>query len=156
MRRLVLVSVPFKRDGWFPEVPANMDQMGPVHAEPMKQSPVYELYACVAPRVEDWPVLLTKIGDLLRREYDWAAEAAEVTAPTLLVVGDGDAVRPEHVVEFFGLLGGGLRDAGWDGAQRTAARLAVLPGFTHYDVLTSPAPAPAVTPFLDAPAPPSA
>ncbi|MEV0170518.1 hypothetical protein AB0I00_05235 [Streptomyces sp. NPDC050803] len=53
------------------------------------------------------------------------------------------------MVEFFALLGGGLRDAGWDGTGRPAARLAVLPGTTHYDVLTSPLLAEAVRPFLD-------
>ncbi len=69
----------------------------------------------------------------------------------MLVLADADAVRPEHIAEFFGLFGGGLRDAGWDGSARPAARLAILPGATHYDLLASPLLAPAVTPFLDAP-----
>ena len=33
--------------------------------------------------------------------------------PTMLVFGDSDMYRPEHIVEFYKLLGGGLRDAGW-------------------------------------------
>ncbi len=74
----------------------------------------------------------------------------QLTAPTLLVYADADSVRPHHIVEFFGLLGGGLRDAGWDGAHRPVSRLAVLPGHTHYDVSTSPALTPAVIGFLDA------
>jgi pimeloyl-ACP methyl ester carboxylesterase len=53
VRRLVAVSTPARRDGWFPEVVAQMDQMSAAAAEPMKQSPVYELYARLAPRVED-------------------------------------------------------------------------------------------------------
>ena len=69
----------------------------------------------------------------------------------MLVLADADAVRPEHIAEFFGLFGGGLGDAGWDGSARPAARLAILPGATHYDLLASPLLAPAVTPFLDAP-----
>jgi hypothetical protein len=57
------------------------------------------------------------------------------------------------MVEFFALLGGGLRDAGWDGSGRPAGRLAVLPGTTHYDIFTSPAlPAP-VLDFLESPTP---
>jgi pimeloyl-ACP methyl ester carboxylesterase len=28
----------------------------------MKQTPMYQLYASVAPKPEDWPVLLTKLG----------------------------------------------------------------------------------------------
>jgi hypothetical protein len=68
----------------------------------------------------------------------------------MLVFADADSVRPAHIVEFYGLLGGGLRDANWDGSLRSSARLAVLPGTTHYDIYASPALAPAVTSFLDA------
>ncbi|MFE5560215.1 alpha/beta fold hydrolase [Streptomyces sp. NPDC056544] len=153
VRRLVLVSTPCKRDGWFPEALASMSQMGPQLAEPMKQSPVYDLYSRLAPRLQDWPVLLTKIGELLRQEYDWSAEVAAIKAPTMLVFADADSVRPAHMVEFFELLGGGLRDAGWDGSGRPTGQLAILPGATHYDIFASPALAAAITPFLDAPVP---
>ena len=149
VRRLVLVSTPCRRGGWYPEVLAGMAQMGPRAAEPMKQTPLYELYSRIAPRVEDWPVLLTKLGELLGREYDWSAEVAAIEAPTMLVVGDADSVPPAHAVELFGLLGGGQRDAGWDGSGRPNARLAILPGTTHYDIFASPALAAAVIPFLD-------
>ncbi len=151
VRRLVLVSTPCKRDGWYPEVVAAMERMDPQAAETMKQSPMYELYSRVAPRVQDWPVLITKMGELLGRDYDWSAETATITAPTMLVFADADAVRPAHIVEFFGLLGGGQRDAGWDGSGRPTAQLAILPGTTHYDIFASPALAAAVIPFLDAP-----
>lgn len=151
VRRLVLVSVPAKRDGWYPESLAGMDQMGAVLAEPMKQSPMYEVYARVAPRVQDWPVLLDKTGDLLRQDFDWSADIAKITAPVMLVYGDADAIRPAHIVEFYGLLGGGLRDANWDGSARPVARLAVLPSHTHYDIFASPDLVAAVLPFLDAP-----
>jgi pimeloyl-ACP methyl ester carboxylesterase len=60
VRKLVLVSTPFKRDGWYPEIRAGMEQMGPQAAEPMKQTPMYQLYASIAPKPDDWPVLLTK------------------------------------------------------------------------------------------------
>jgi len=70
VRKLVLVSTPFRRDGWYPEVLAGMDQMGHAAAEPMKQTPMYQLYSSVAPRPEDWPVLLTKLGGLLGQDYD--------------------------------------------------------------------------------------
>jgi pimeloyl-ACP methyl ester carboxylesterase len=150
VRCLVLVSVAARRDGNHPEVVAAMGQLGPEAAEPMKQSPIYAHYAQVAPRPEDWPVLIGKVGELLKVDYDWTEEVAGITAPTMLVFADADSIRPEHIVELFGLLGGGLRDAGWDGAHRPAARLAILPGTTHYDLLSSPLLAPAVIPFLDA------
>jgi len=56
---------------------------------------------------------------------------------------------PDHVNELFRLLGGGLRDPGVDHAHQPVARLAVLPGRTHYDMLDAPGLVPAVLPFLD-------
>ena len=153
VRKLVVVSTPFRRDGWYPEVLAGMEQMGPEAAEPMKGTPMYGLYASIAPRPEDWPVLLTKLGELLKRDYDWSEEVEAIEAPTMIVVGDADSVRTAHAVEFFELLGGGRADAGWDGSGRPNARLAILPATTHYDIFSSPALASAVTPFLDAPTP---
>ena len=150
VRRLVITSFPCRRDGWFAESLAGMDQMGSQMAGMMMHSPVYESYAQIAPRVEDFGVLLDKTGELLRRDYDWSADVAAITAPVMLVFADADAVRPAHVVEFYGLLGGGLRDATWDGSQRPVARLAVLPGQTHYDIFGSPALPAVVSAFLGA------
>jgi len=146
--RLGVISMPFKRDGWYPEVLIAMEQMGPEGAEGMEHSLLFQLYPGV-----DWRGLFTKLGELLRRDYDWSQDVAALKAPTMLVFADADAVRPAHVVEFFGLLGGGQKDAGWDGSGRPTAQLAILPGFTHYNLLSSPALATVVTPFLDAPMP---
>jgi pimeloyl-ACP methyl ester carboxylesterase len=147
--RLVLVSTPFKRAGWYPEMEAAMAAMGPEVAEPMKQSPMYEVYMRIAPRVEDWPFLVTQLTELLRIAYDWRAEAHGLSMPVLLVAGDADGMPPRHVVEFFELLGGGQRDANWDRSGMTPHRLAILPGATHYDINVSPALAAAVSGFLD-------
>jgi pimeloyl-ACP methyl ester carboxylesterase len=147
VRRLVLVSIAIRRDGNHPEVIAAFDGLTVAAAEPMKQSPLYRHYAQVAPRPEDWPVLIGKTGDLLRDDYDWTDEIAGVRAKTMLVYADADSVRPDHVAEFYGLLGGGLGDPGWDGSH-PGNQLAVLPGTTHYDVLMSSLLVPAVNGFL--------
>ncbi|MFI0794878.1 alpha/beta fold hydrolase [Micromonospora rubida] len=148
VRRLVVVSAPCRRQGWYPEVLAAMDTQDERTGERMRGTPPHELYARVAPRPQDWPALWVKTGELLRREYDWSAEAAALALPTLLVFADADSIPVGHVAEFFGLLGGGHRDAGWDGTDRPTSRLAVLPGLTHYDIVTSPALPAAVIPFL--------
>ncbi len=148
VRKLVVVSEPFRRDGWYPEVLVSMAQMGPAAGEQMKQSPLSQLYPNV-----DWAVLFTKLGDLLRKDYDWSKEVAAIEAPTLIVFADADAVSAAHVMEFFGLLGGGRKDAGLDGSGRPPVQLAVLPGLTHYDIASSPSLASVVIPFLDAPVP---
>jgi pimeloyl-ACP methyl ester carboxylesterase len=153
VRKLVIVSTAFKKDGWYPEVAAGMAQMGAAAAEHMKRTPMYDLYARIAPRPADWPVLLDKLGALVRPDYDWTSDVAAIKSPTLLVYGDADAVRTSHAVQFFELLGGRKRDGGWDGSGISSARLAILPGLTHYNVFSSPALAAVVTPFLDAPLP---
>jgi len=143
VNRLVVVAKTMSRDGWFPEVLAAFDAMGPATGEGMKQSPLAGMYPHI-----DWGVLFGKLGELMRKDYDWSAQVAEITAPTLLVFADADSVRPEHMVEFWKALGGGLRDAGVSGAERPAAQLAVLPGLTHYDIGASPKLAAAVAGFL--------
>jgi pimeloyl-ACP methyl ester carboxylesterase len=153
VRKLVLVSVPFKRAGWYPEVLAAMAQSGPESAEALKQTPMYQAYSKIAPRVEDWPVLMTKLGELLRRDYDWSSEVAAMKVPTMLVVGDADSVRTAHAVEFFELLGGGKHDAGWDGSGMPSARLAILPATSHYNIFNSLSMVSAVIQFLGAPMP---
>ena len=104
----------------------------------------------VAPRVADWPVLLDKVGDLTRQDYDWTESVPAITAPAMLVYGDADSISTEHIVEFYRLLGGGLRDGNWDGSTRPASRLAIMPGHVHTDLLEAPGLAAAVISFLDA------
>jgi len=149
VRKLVAVSAPFKRNGWYPESLAGMDQMGAHIAPHMLQTAMYEQYARLAPRPDDWAQLWDKMGDLLRQDYDWSVEIAALSMPTMIVVGDADSFAPAHAAEFFALLGGGQRDGGWDRSGVTAHRLAILPGTTHYDIFMSPLLPATVTPFLN-------
>ena len=151
IERLVLVSTVFKRNGWYPEMRAGMDAMGPETAGFLMQSPMYEAYKQIAPRVADWPVLVGQLVEALKIDYDWSAEIPKLKPPVMLVIGDADGIPPSHTVEFFELLGGGKRDAGWDRSGMTHHRLAILPGLTHYDINVAPALSAAVIPFLDTP-----
>jgi pimeloyl-ACP methyl ester carboxylesterase len=150
VRELIVVSTVFKRDGWYPEILTAMAQLGPAVAEQLKPSPPYQVYSRIAPRPADWPVLVTKMGNVLRKQYDWSKDIAAIKSPTMLVFGDADSIPPEHMVEFFKLLGGGQKDGGWDGSGISNARMAILPGVTHYNILSSPALVPTVKLFLDA------
>jgi pimeloyl-ACP methyl ester carboxylesterase len=150
VRRLVVVSVAFRRDGSYAEVVAAFDQFGPGMADMLGRSPLGEVYRRSAPRPEDWPVLVAKTAEMLHEDYDWGAEVAALTTPTLVVFADADSIRPDHMIEFYGLLGGGRQHGGVDGSGRPPSQLAVLPGLTHYDISMSPALPVAVTPFLDA------
>jgi pimeloyl-ACP methyl ester carboxylesterase len=148
VRKLVVVSIPVRRDGWYPEVRAQFDVMGRAAFEQLKHSPMYQGYSEVAPDPDAFPTLMDKTGDLQRQPYDWSDEVREMTAQTLLVYADADAIPVSHIAEFYGLLGGGQRDANWDGSQRPAAQLAVLPGLTHYDIFIAPQLASTVDGFL--------
>jgi hypothetical protein len=65
--------------------------------------------------------------------------------------GDADAVRTAHAEQFFEILGGGKKDGGWDGSGISNARLAILPGLTHYNIFKSPTLVSTVASFLGSP-----
>ena len=122
--------------------------MGPDTASFLMQSPMYEAYQRIAPKVADWPILVAQVAELLKVDYDWSDDIPKLAMPVMLVIGDADGLPPSHVVEFFRLLGGGLRDANWDRSGMTPHRLAILPGVTHYDINLQPSLSAAVIPFL--------
>ncbi len=149
VRRLVLVSAGFSQDGFYPEMIALQAQMSGARTDEMKATPLYESYAAIAPHPEDFPRLLDRMGELMRQPYDYADDAKGLRMPVMLVYGDSDMFRPEHMVEFYHLLGGGLRDAGWMRENMSQNRLAIIPGQTHYDIFASAALVPTVLPFLN-------
>jgi len=149
--KLVVVSTPFRRSAFYPEILAQQGQVGAASADAMKQTPMYQLYSRLAPRPEDWPRLLDKIGEAMKQDFDFSREIAGLRATTLIVAADADIFPPAHAVEMFALLGGGQRDGGWDGSGRPKSRLAILPGLTHYTIFSAPALAATVIPFLDEP-----
>jgi pimeloyl-ACP methyl ester carboxylesterase len=136
VNRLVVISAAMKHDGSFPEVNAAFDQMN-AHASQVaaniKGSPLGQMY----PEV-NWESLLRKIAEMESQDFDWSEAIKQIKSPTMLVFADSDSIRPEHVVAFYKALGGGQRDAGLDGSLRSQARLGIVPGATHYNILSSP------------------
>jgi pimeloyl-ACP methyl ester carboxylesterase len=149
VRRLVVASTPWRRSGWMPTTIAGFDSMGPHIAEPFKQTPMYGVYRRIAPRVDDWPVLVDQLTSMLKLDYDWTAEASALPMPVMLVVGDADAMPLRYTAECFEALGGGVRDGSWDRSAMTRHALAVLPRTTHYEIATSPLLGAATAGFLD-------
>ncbi len=149
LNKVVVISSPFKRKGWFPDLLVQQDQMGVGSAEDLKQSPLYQSYIKLAPRPEDWPKFVSKMAAAIQRDYDWSKEVAAIRLPVLLITADADGLMPEHTIEFFKLLGGGLKDAGWDGSGRPVSQLAIVPGHTHYDLFTAAALPGLIMPFLE-------
>jgi pimeloyl-ACP methyl ester carboxylesterase len=147
--RLVVIAHPMSHDGYYPEVLAEFEQMlanTPKIAQGVKQSPLAKLYPDV-----NWEVLFRKVGEMNSQDYDWSEAVAAIDTPTMLVFADADAIRFDRIMEFYTLLGGGQRDAGLDGSLRSVNQLAIVPGATHYDILSTTVVSNLVAPFLDAP-----
>lgn len=146
VRKLVIVSAPYTSEGWYPEVQAGIEQIKP---EMFDGTPWRAAYDRVAPDPNAFPTLVEKLKPT---PYDWSAEAVRaISAPTLVVIGDADGIRPEHAVEMFRLRGGGVFG---DMGKLPTSQLAILPGTTHLGLLERADLLLAmVVPFLDAPMP---
>src|SRR5258708_23964849 len=150
VRRLVMVSANIRPDAIYGEMRAQQGQGNAAAIEVMKEKPMYQLYQRVAPRPEDFPPLLDKIGAAMSKDFDFTEEVRGLQVPTLVVAADADIAPPSHYVEEFNLLDGGLRDGGSMGAERPKRghALAILPGLTHYNIFSSPLFASATLAFL--------
>jgi pimeloyl-ACP methyl ester carboxylesterase len=150
VRKVVAASGQYRLDGLYPEVIAGIATNST--PEIMMGTPWYENYASVAPNPDDFPMLVEKLKRLDAEEFAWdEAEIAAIAAPTLLIYGDADVIRPEHMVELFRLLGGGVPG---DLTGLPKARLAILPSTTHVGVMNrADWLLPMITEFLDEPMP---
>jgi pimeloyl-ACP methyl ester carboxylesterase len=150
VRKLVFAGgTSYKRDGLYPELQFTGEPPSPDYLD---GSVFHQAYVKVAPRPEDWHRLVKKIAEMDAAIDEWPSETiAALKPPILLVIGDSDIVRPEHTMEMFRLLGGGVPG---DLVGLPRSQLAVLPGTTHVMVperaewLGS-----MVLAFLDAPTP---
>ena len=151
IRRLVAASANIRRDAIPAEMLAQQVQVNAAAAEFMKDTPMYQGYVSVAPRPEDFPRLLDKIGQSMKQDFDFTEQVRGLQVPTLIVCADADMAPPSHYVEVFKLLDGGLRDGGWmgEGRPKGGHALAVLPGLTHYNLGDSPLFAAVTLAFLD-------
>jgi len=150
--KLVLAAISYRKDGVHS---GTSDSVGEVDPEMMAATQFGQAYTRLAPNPGGWPNLLKKVGEWGKNIEDWRPEdVRSVKAPVLLLFGDSDIVKPEHAVEMFRLLGGGVPG---DIVGLPRSRLAILPGTTHItlvhraDWLVS-----MISDFLEAPVPDTA
>jgi len=130
VRKLVVISAPYKRDGWYPEVYSAIEDLTP---EMLAGSGLPEAYTKVAPNPEGWTKLVEKFKKLdLEYIGRKSEEFQSIKSPTFIIIGDSDGVPPEKAVEMFKLLGGGVFG---DIAGLPSSQLAVLPGTTHVGIM---------------------
>jgi pimeloyl-ACP methyl ester carboxylesterase len=148
VRKLVLISVSYKMSGVHPGL---MDGLGEMQAEMMHGTPWHTEYMQIAPHPENFATLFAKKTQMDKGIRDISDETIRaLRMPTLLVIGDSDLVRPEHAVEMFRLLGGGVFGDMPPGLP--ASQLAILPGTSHVTaVQRADLLLPILNSFLDAP-----
>jgi pimeloyl-ACP methyl ester carboxylesterase len=132
--KLVPISANYRSDGYYPELLAGLQQLTP---DIFAGTPNEDAYLRHAPNPEDFPALVEKQA-VLPQEFAWPEEdIAAIVAPTLLIYGDADIVRPEHAVALFRLLGGGV-PGGLTGEPLPNSHLAFLPSVDHATIVLEP------------------
>jgi pimeloyl-ACP methyl ester carboxylesterase len=149
VRKLVVSSVSFHPDGDRPE---NTEAVGEMTVDMIAGTPMEQQYRAKSPHPDRLQDLLDKLGAYDKGFAGWSDDDIRgIAAPTLITVGDCDAVKLEHAVRFLQLRGG---DVNGDFVGVPASQLAVFPGTTHFfglartDLVRE-----AVLTFLDAPMP---
>jgi len=133
-RRIVAMSSMSRVDGLPPGFQDSLKDASPDNMP----AELREAYRKSSPHPEALPQFVAKCVRRMREFQDWPdALVRGITAPTLVLIGDADIVRPEHAVQMFRLL--------------PAGQLAILPGTDHMQIVhRADLLVPLVTTFLDA------
>ena len=129
IRKAIISSVSFHPDGDRPE---NAEAVGEMKVEMIAGTPMEQEYLAKSPHPdrEHLQVLLNKLGSYDTGASGWSDDDIRgIAAPTLITVGDCDAVKLEHAVRFLQLRGG---DVNGDFVGVPTSQLAVFPGTTHF------------------------
>jgi pimeloyl-ACP methyl ester carboxylesterase len=146
VRRLILTSTVYKYEGWSQET-RNILPM--LTAEMFAGTPIKTEYDKLAPDPTHWKDFINKMKKFVTTSYDFGADKVRtIKSPTLIILGDGDGVMPEHAVEMYRLRGGSYMI---DFGPVHAAQLAILPGSSHISTMMQTAwLVSMVKPFLEA------
>jgi pimeloyl-ACP methyl ester carboxylesterase len=120
VRKLIVAGANYNVDGLYPEVVEFLKKAGPDDFGPLRDA-----YLKIAPRPDDWPRLVKKAMKMGVEFKGWPEDGLRaVQVPVLIVIGDGDMIRPEHAVELFRLL--------------PNAKLAIIPDHDHVKLVLHP------------------
>lgn len=148
--KLVSISATYRKDGWYPSALAGIAGLG---AAMFAGTPVEKAFKEHTPDPAAFDAYVAKMKTLNIDDQDISdAQMRAISAPTMVVVGDADGVRPEHALAMFMLRGGGDEEAAATGMllRPPAARLLILPATSHIGLFGESAVLlPMVTAFLD-------
>ncbi|MCT7661440.1 alpha/beta fold hydrolase [Mycobacterium deserti] len=150
VNKLVSLSATFRQDGWYPSV---IEALGGLSSAAFAGTTVERAFMDHTPDAEAFDAYVAKMTVLNRDDQNITdAQMRSISAPTMVIIGDADGVRPEHAVAMFTLRGGGDEQAAMTGTLQAvpAARLVILPATSHIGISGESAVlVPMVNAFLD-------
>ena len=150
VNKLVSLSATYRKDGWYPSVFEGIEGLS---ATVFAGTPVEKAFKEHTPDAEAFDAYLEKMKVLGIDDQNISdAQMRSISAKTMVIVGDADAVKPEHALAMFKLRGGGDEEAAGSGMLQNvpAARLVILPATSHIGIPGESAVlVPMVSAFLD-------
>lgn len=134
VNKLISLSAAYRKDGWHPAV---SKALAGLNAKGFAGTPVEAAFRKHTPDPRAFEAYIEKVRGLTSNEQDITdAQMRAISARTMVIVGDADAVKPEHAVAMFRLRGGGDEEAPATGTltKVPAARLVILPATSHIGI----------------------
>jgi pimeloyl-ACP methyl ester carboxylesterase len=154
--KLVSLSATYRKDGWYPSVFEGIEGLS---ATAFTGTPVEKAFKEHTPDAAAFDAYLEKMKVLSIDDQNISdAQMRSISAKTMVIVGDADAVKPEHALAMFKLRGGDDEEAAASGTLQKvpAARLVILAATSHIGIAGESAVlAPMVNAFLDDVIPPA-
>lgn len=128
--QLIAASVSYDMAGAQPEF---LEMIPTMAAEMFVGTPMEDAWKQYAPDPDGFRPFVERMIALEHEPMAWGEDVAALEVPVLIIAGDADMMELDHLVEMFGLLGGG--DPGDMGQPLAASRLAILPATSHTAVI---------------------
>jgi pimeloyl-ACP methyl ester carboxylesterase len=148
--KLVSLAATYRKDGWYPSVFEGIEGL---NAAAFAGTPVEKAFKEHTPDAAAFEAYVEKMKVLGIDDQNISdAQMRSISAKTMIIVGDADAVKPDHALEMFRLRGGGDEEAAAAGMlqEPPAARLVILPATSHVGIAGESAVlVPMVSAFLD-------
>lgn len=130
VKSLIIISAPYKSEGWQPEVVKALRSMKPQFLD---QTPLRTEYFKTAPDTTQWHPFLTKMIAFNAKPYNLGdSNIKNIKSPVLLLMGDNDGIDKNILIHTYQLLGGCVFG---DMAPMPKSQLAILPNKSHTSLM---------------------
>lgn len=122
VRTLTVTGSGFSSAGYVPGAMEDLVALSPGDEDMEMFAAMYALASPDGP--EHFPEVWEKMRTMWAEPFDWTGQVRQISAPTLIIVGDDDYVSVEHAQEFSRIVANG--------------QLAVVPGASHLVPMEKP------------------